>query len=342
MTRPRLFPRPRSVPALAATILALASLTQAPAALAQDDLRLDALILMDVARAGSDLVAVGERGTVLRASAQDGPRNLQWSRAATPVTRTLTGIAFANPVLGVAVGHGGVLLRSDTGGHDWSEVATPDARQASLLGVAATGPASFAAFGAFGLLLTSDDGGRTWTRREVSTPDFDRHLYALVALDGATWLLAGESGTLALTHDAGRHWSGLTSPYQGSFFGLAHTADNAILAFGMRGHVFRSDDLGGSWTAVDTGTTTGFNAGRVLDNGTIVLAGNSGVLAVSADDGRSFRLVKAAGPAGLAQVAGLSGGTVLTVGEAGLGQVALDAGGTQGDTDKNRTRGGDR
>lgn len=339
MIRSRPFLRPLSAPVLAATLL-----VAPPAALAQDDLHLDALVLMDVARAGPDLVAVGERGTVLRTATNDVLRtaapDLRWSRAATTVSRTLTGIAFASPTLGVAVGHGGVLLRSDSGGRDWTEISTPAVGQASLLGVAATGPANFAAFGAFGMLATSDDGGLTWTRREVLGPDFDRHLYALLPLDAATWMLAGESGTLALTADGGAHWSELRSPYQGSFFGLVRTADNAILAFGMRGHVFRSDDRGTAWTAITTGTTTGFNAGRMLDNGTVVLAGNGGMLAVSGDDGRSFRLIKAASPAGLAQVAGLSDGAVLTVGEAGLSRIVLETDGN--DTQKNKTTGDGR
>lgn len=308
---------PRLRPLGLALILAL--ILPAPAG-AQDDMHLDALTLMDIVRAGPDLVAVGERGTVLRAAAAD----LHWQRLGTPTTRTLTGIAFATPQLGMAVGHGGALLRSEDGGHSWQAVTPAGLNGESLLGVAATGQSGFAAFGAFGLLLTSEDGGRNWSRHTVLGPDFDRHLYALKAIDAGHWLLAGESGTLALSQDRGQSWRAVQAPYEGSLFGVVQTGSGALLAFGMRGHVLRSVDRGESWTLVPTATTIGFNGGQVLADGTVVLAGNGGMVAISGDDGLSFHLIKASTPTGLAQIAGLAPGQIIAVGEAGLTRITVD------------------
>ncbi|MGE5514838.1 MAG: WD40/YVTN/BNR-like repeat-containing protein [Bacteroidota bacterium] len=284
-------------------------------------IRPDSVIVQDIARAEKALVAVGERGTVLR-SEDEGKT---WSVAPTDVTRTLTAVAFATPDLGIAVGHGGTLIHSQDGGRSWRHVALPGLEKESFLGVQATGPRQFAAFGTFGLLLTSEDGGTTWTRRQVVSPDFDRHLYGMVALSPDRWLVVGETGTLALTADRGGTWRLLSSPYQGSFFGAVKTPGDAVVVFGMRGNAFRSDGDLTDWTKVETATAAALNGGRVLPDGRVLLLGNNGVLAVSADAGRTFRKMPVERPADLA--AAVDGGpdALVLVGENGISHVPMSA-----------------
>ena len=93
----------------------------------------------------------------------------------------------------------------------------------------------------------------------------------------------------------------------------------------MRGHVFRTDDAGDSWTEVDTGVHASLFGGRVLRDGRVVLVGQSGVVLVSADQGHSFdrlqgpdRLVRAA-------VAEVGDGEILLVGEEGVVRMSLPA-----------------
>jgi photosystem II stability/assembly factor-like uncharacterized protein len=92
--------------------------------------------------------------------------------------------------------------------------------------------------------------------------------------------------------------------------------------FGMRGHVFRTVDGGDHWRAVDTGTTIGFNSGRVLADGRVVLVGNSGLMAISSDDGASFQVRKLAKASGLAQAAADGTGALVLVGDAGIQRLA--------------------
>ena len=254
-------------------------------AAAAGEIHTGSIILLDITRAGSGLIAVGERGTMLRSEDSGG----HWKALPSGVTRTLTAVAFASPAVGVAVGHGGTLLRSGDGGQSWQKLAPEGLDDQSLLGVTCLGPDLFAAYGAFGLLLTSEDGGQNWRRREVVGPDFDRHLYGLVAFTPRRWLLAGESGTLIATEDGGATWRTLSSPYEGSFFGAVKTRDGGVILYGMRGHVYRGSASLDGWTAIDTGTEAAYNAGRLLADGRIVLAGNNGVVAISGDDGRSFQ-----------------------------------------------------
>ncbi|NIN72690.1 MAG: sialidase, partial [Gemmatimonadetes bacterium] len=49
-------------------------------------------------------------------------------------------------------------------------------------------------------------------------------------------------------------WTTLPSPYEGSFFGTLPLEGDSLLLFGLRGHLFRSDDAGESWEEIPTGT----------------------------------------------------------------------------------------
>ena len=73
------------------------------------------IYLLDIATAGDPLVAVGERGFVL--ISDDVGKS--WKAIGTPVVRGLTGVAFNGDKIGVAVGHGGSLVRTEDGGSSW-------------------------------------------------------------------------------------------------------------------------------------------------------------------------------------------------------------------------------
>ena len=71
--------------------------------------------MLAVARAGTRLVAAGERGTVLLSD--DGGAN--WRQAQVPVQVSLTALRFVDARTGWAVGHLGVILKTDDGGETW-------------------------------------------------------------------------------------------------------------------------------------------------------------------------------------------------------------------------------
>ena len=63
------------------------------------------------------LIAVGERGTILRTD--DGGR--KWNSARAPVNSTLLSVQFISEDDGWIVGRNGVILRSDDRGRTWIE-----------------------------------------------------------------------------------------------------------------------------------------------------------------------------------------------------------------------------
>ncbi|MCM2310183.1 MAG: YCF48-related protein [Steroidobacteraceae bacterium] len=277
------------------------------------DIKPNRIYLLDVTRAEGRLVAVGERGFTL--VSDDSGKS--WKAVGTPVVRSLTGVAFSGGKIGVAVGHGGSLVRTEDGGNTWVEVPLADAFGESLLGVAALGDGRFAAYGAFGMYFDSPDGGKSWTRRTILSEEFENHISQVLRVGDSLWLV-GEYGTLARCEAECTAYVEVPSPYAGSFFGIVAAKDGALVLFGMRGSIYRSADAGATWTKVETGTTATFNGGEVLADGRIFLVGNAGLVATSTDNGQTFKVEWSPASKGFSAVAEADGGLVV-VGEAGAG-----------------------
>ena len=273
------------------------------------------IYLMDVEKAGDRLVAVGERGFVL--VSDDAGKS--WKAVGTPVVRTLTAVAFNGDKLGVAVGHGGSLVRTEDGGNTWTEVPMDEAYGESLLGVTALGDGRFAAYGAFGQYFDSLDGGKSWTKRMILSEEFENHISQVVPVNGTLWMVT-EYGTIARCDAECTDFVEVPSPYKGSFFGMVVAQDGALVLFGMRGTIFRSADGGVTWQKIETDTTATFNAGRTLADGRIILVGNAGLVATSTDNGQSFKIEWSPASRGFSSIVE-AGGNLVVVGEAGVGML---------------------
>ena len=272
------------------------------------------LLLLDGCVIGSDVIVVGERGTILRSS--DNART--WRRISSPVKATLTGISFATltaPRLGWAVGHDAVILGSTDAGATWVKQYQGENLEDSFLDVVALDAQRAIAVGAYGLYLTTTNGGKNWTRRKII--EGDDHLNRITRSAGATLYLAGEHGTLLRSPDLGETWSPLDAKYEGTFYGILPLERRVILAYGLRGRVFRSTDEGDSWEQVATPRPALLATGLRLRNSQLVLGGQAGSVLISRDLGRTLTLVPDSLATGIAELLELPDGGVLAVGEAG-------------------------
>lgn len=277
-------------------------------------------LLLDVARAGKRLVAVGERGHIVYS--EDGKR---WQQAKVPVSVLLTAVYFATGQLGWAVGHDGVILHSSDGGASWvlqhssRDGGAAGKAAAPLLDVWFTDAQNGFAVGSYGYFLATRDGGKTWTDNAgaIANPD-GWHLNAIAGVPGtATLIIAGEQGKLFRSQDGGQSWASLASPFDGSFFGVAAPSTDLVVLTGLQGRVYVSENQGGSWRQVQTGVTSGINDAVGLPDGRVFILGNAGVVLSAAD--RRFELV--ARPLSERQsilsAVPLSGSSLLLVGEGG-------------------------
>ncbi|QXI31573.1 glycosyl hydrolase [Pseudomonas vanderleydeniana] len=276
--------------------------------------------MLDVTRAGSDLLAVGERGFILRS--QDNGHS--WQQVPSPVSVTLTRVTFPTPSQGWAVGHAGVILHSDDGGRSW--IRQLEGTQAAQLAVEAADAAytrqpdadsqrhlddahqlvedgpdkPFLAVhfldaqrglvvGAYGLAFATTDGGQHWRSisQQLDNPSA-LHLYDIVDLDG-TLFIGGEQGLLLRSTDQGEHFSALDTPASGTLFGLLAGPGKNLLAFGLRGKIMRSENLGDSWQTVINDQPITLTAGARASDGTLLLVDETGRLLISRDQGRHFK-----------------------------------------------------
>ncbi len=319
---------------MALTLLLL--LAAAPPALAKDPLDLAARqsaraptsLLVGMAAAGERIVAVGERGIVVRSDAHGA----NWSQAKVPVSVMLTAVSFFDASHGWAVGHDGVILSSTDGGASWlrrfdgnaSNRLMLDDATAALAAARSKGGKSLEdagnalgdieatakfgpsrpllglwfrnqqlgyAVGAYGQAFRTDDGGLQWQSmgRALSNPE-GLHYNAIGGGPDGQLAIAGEAGRVFRSGDNGVSWKTEETGYQGHLYGVIYVG-KALLVYGFGGHIFRSDN-GGPWARITKVSDKSLVGGAPQDDGTLLLAAQDGSLLVSDDAGRSFRLAR--------------------------------------------------
>ena len=306
-------------------------------------------LLQKVTKAGNRLVAVGQRGHVLTSS----DAGATWKQSQVPVSVDLTSVFFVDDKEGWAVGHDGVILHTSDGGERWGVQLTGRTANERLVAAmerkVAADPAAddakklleeakryaeqgadkpfldvwFAdartgyAVGAFNLIFRTGDGGKTWE------PWFDRtdnpkffNLYAIAPVAGDLYI-AGEGGVVLKLDPAAQRFKALATGYGGSFFGVAD-AGSAVLVFGLRGNVYRSEDGGRTWTKVDTGLAASVVSATRTSGGTVLLADVAGRLSGSTDDGRTFAAMTLKRPMPVTGIADAGAGKVALSGSRGI------------------------
>jgi photosystem II stability/assembly factor-like uncharacterized protein len=297
-------------------------------------------LLLDLAVAGSRLVAVGERGHVLLSDDQGA----SWRQAKSVPTRVmLTAVYFVDAQYGWAVGHDETILNSADGGETWTRSHFAPEAQQPLLDLWFANRVSGIAVGAYGAYFTTNDGGRNWSSAKFAPPQVakhdgepapdegdlppDYHLNRIVGV-GNRLYVAAEGGQLYRSDDRGATWRALPSPYEGSFFGLVPIRGEGLLAFGLRGHLFRSADAGETWTKLESHTTAMLTDGVAINDLRVVIGGLAGVILVSRDAGETFELTQQDDRKGLSALLPGPAGAVVVAGEGGVRTIRLESAGS--------------
>jgi photosystem II stability/assembly factor-like uncharacterized protein len=312
--------------------------------------------ILAVARAGARVVGVGLRGVVI--VSDDGGKS--WRQASVPVQSDLVAVTFATATTGWAVGHEGVILRTEDGGETWKKqldgVSAPailvahyqrrieagESRLAPYLAQVRlntrTGPSlpyldvvfeddrCGWAVGPFGTIVRTEDAGKTWSPW-LDHVDNDRFLNLNAATRiGTEVFLAGEGGMVYVLDRRTDRFVARPTGYQGSFFGIAAAGD-ALVAYGLRGTVYRSEDAGRSWQRVSTGLTANLTGGAVgTDGETITLVSDGGLAISSHDAGRTFRPLEPVRPMLFTGAVAVGDGRLVVAGVQGVDVVTVDDG----------------
>jgi photosystem II stability/assembly factor-like uncharacterized protein len=321
---------------------------------ARSNARIGSALFLAVTRAGARLVAVGERGFVLLSD--DAGRTWRQARSV-PVSVTLTNVRFVSAELGWASGHAAVVLHSRDGGESWvrqldgtqaaalvledaqaglaqgdeaasrllrdAERFVADGPDKPLLGLHFSDERHGWVVGAYGLALATDDGGRSWhsIMRRVDNRA-GKHLYDIREAEGGL-VIAGEQGVLLRAENGGEHFAPLASPYAGTYFGTL-SAGGSLLAYGLRGNVYRRAEGAASWQKIDPGLPVTVTAAIELVDHSIVLADQTGRVLHSHDGGKRFAALPASGSRSFTGLAQAGDGALILSGMGGMTRIEPD------------------
>lgn len=163
------------------------------------------------------------------------------------------------------------------------------------------------AVGERGLVWTSESAGQSWSAQRTSTT---RTLTAIAFGEGASGVAVGHAGSLFRTEDGGKTWLpvAVKAAAGNSLLGVASLGGSRFVAYGTFGLYLESTDGGKNWNSepisFQENSQAGANASLNADGDAefdrhimkivrfdkkLLLVGESGTLAESADEGKSWR-----------------------------------------------------
>ncbi|MGF6637056.1 WD40/YVTN/BNR-like repeat-containing protein [Paraburkholderia sp. MM6662-R1] len=213
------------------------------------------MMLLDAARAGKRIVAVGEHGVIVLSD--DEGKTWRQARQA-PVSATLSAVTFIDAQRGWAVGQWGVILATTDGGETWERQRMNLSVDQPLFSVLFTNERDGLAVGLWSLMLATHDGGKTWVKVTVPKPPggtrADRNLYHIFADRQGALFIDSEQGMVLKSTDGGANWSYLATGGKGTLWTGVALPDGRIVVGGLLGSLYQSSDGGATWAALDSGT----------------------------------------------------------------------------------------
>ena len=271
--------------------------------------------LLAVTHTGQRLVAIGDHGVVILSD--DGQTWRQSRRV--PVDGLLTALSFADAQQGWAVGHGGVLLKTEDGGETWTLQQRMEG-QPVLLSVWFENSRHGIVVGAYGYAAQTEDGGQSWTRLIVGEEGDDYHLNHIFSGPDKSLFIAAEMVHAFRSLDHGTTWEKLDTGVRGSLWGGIGLRSGRVLLVGMSGRVLISDNIGDTWRELNSGSHEAITAVAQRADGRVALVGNGGLVAESDANLERFTTSLREDRINLAALAPMDDGRLLLFGSVGVVQ----------------------
>ena len=272
---------------------------------------------LGLADVGDRIIAVGEQGSIVY-SEDSGHR---WRQAETPTSALLNAVCFADDLNGWAVGHDAVVLHTRDGGltwekqyedlfspASWDDYDDDDADMDDLYGDPYADVDDWD---------EDFDGGGDDILEFADAPLLDVHCHSrkrVIAMGGFGYYLE--------TADGGQTWSKLTdklsNPEASHLYSVVGFEDTDTLFIGgERGILFRSQDAGDNWGAIN-GPSTGTFFGLTPLVGDVLLAyGLQGQVWLTRDEGESWTELNSGITRGINDATVMADGTLVLVTNAG-------------------------
>lgn len=246
----------------------------------------------------------------------------------------------------IAVGERGIVVRSEDGGRQWTQVAAPVS--VTLTAVRFADTQHGIAVGHGGSVLVTEDGGMRWERRldgrriaellladaqargdaaaqkaaeQLRADGPDKPLLDVLPLGPQRALVVGAYGLALATEDGGRTWASwsarLDNPKALHLYAVRQRGKRIVIA-GEQGLALKSEDGGRSFQALATPYKGSFFTAELPDDREIVLAGLRGNVWRSTDGGHDWRALAAPMPVSLVASQIAADGTLLLANQAGF------------------------
>jgi len=191
----------------------------------------------------------------------------------------LLDVLFLDIHRGYAIGAYSLALETADGGATWQTLTVAKAKADAAAADETTGAAK------------GDHGDKqTFSKDELKLgQEAAPHFNAIARTGSGALFIVGERGSAFRSRDEGATWQRLQLPYDGSMFGVIGYEADHVLAFGLRGHVYESSDLGEHWTQVPTGTELSLMGGSALPDGGSSIVGANGIVLVRTHAGEPLK-----------------------------------------------------
>lgn len=206
---------------------------------------------------------------------------------AVPTRAVLTSVFFLDDRRGWAAGHDGTIVTTADAGETWQLLREEPGKERALLSIWFENPLHGLAVGQFGLMLETDDGGKTWRERRPVEAAEQAEKHLIQIVPGANGLL---------------------------------------LIAAESGSIFRSEDAGRNWKAIQTANKGSFWTGKALADGSLLIAGMRGHVFRSDDRGNTWKEIASGTQQSLTEIVQHSDGSIAVVGNSGVVLSSKDSG----------------
>lgn len=269
----------------AALPLLLAGLTQSHAAELNMQTGNANLFSLAAANACNTAVLVGSHGSVL--VSEDSGRH--WRNAGLNLGSTLQVVSASQQAPSyLAVGVRGSLAYSTDCGKTWAAGSVHDSAGFRSLITADQAGNILLAGGDKGVLLRSINEGQTWEERKLG----QAHLAQLLRTSAGSVLAGGEQGLLAVSRDAGLHWTPIAGLDSAALTRLQEVMPGLLLASFADGRLVYSGATATRWQASrlpESDKPAVINAFAANRQGVILAASADGRLLRSTDRAKSWQ-----------------------------------------------------
>lgn len=261
---------------------------------------------------------------VKAASAKQEVTALEWTEPARLVTRSLLLDIAVSPDRVIAVGERGHVLLSSDQGRNWTQVLVPT--QSMLNAVTVVGDRHSWIVGHDAVILHSADKGETWIRQNFD-PQNDIPLFDVWFGGIKRGVAVGAYGFAVETRDGGKNWDRFPIAKEDPhLYTITEGPNHHLYVVGEFGSIFRSQDLGKTWHALDSPYKGTFFGVLAPSNGALMVFGLRGTVFRSLDEGENWQKIETGASASLLNALELVDGTIIIVGSAGTVLRSQDGG----------------